>query len=355
MQQEPALKQAQTFPDLARDAFPEDGYPVASTKLDAIVRVILMGVYDDDHPLSVFRGMRYLIQAICELTKEFNRVYYALDINTEYHKNVLYTQWQQDRYSKEGTEVAFRRIDHIQTCYFPHLWHKEPRLNFDTLALPEPLQKPVNINMMPVRMKYSTIQDQLPAELRGYVPWIKACIQSDSSLLKTVCYVTIHESFVRSGRTQRRPGLHCEHPGAGEDTGIEGNTEWDWAWGGGYAQRDGIYMASNVSTTCAVWNCTVGDDAIGHLGSLEHVRAVLPNERRYELEGGKLYWLTDRTPHEVLPMKQDGWRQFFRLVSSKLSVWYEQHSTKNPLGVVPDKNITRIITENKFENKSKTK
>ena len=41
-------------------------------------------------------------------------------------------------------------------------------------------------------------------------------------------------------------------------------------------------------------------------------------------------------------------RQFFRLVTSEVSLWFEEHSTKNPPGVVPDPNITKIVKGSKF-------
>ena len=44
------------------------------------------------------------------------------------------------------------------------------------------------------------------------------------------------------------------------------------------------------------------------MGGLDHLRDVLPKDNRYELEGGKLHWITDRTSLEALPMKEDGWR-----------------------------------------------
>ena len=91
------------------------------------------------------------------------------------------------------------------------------------------------------------------------------------------------------------------------------------------------------------------ENAIGKLGNVGYLRNLLPKDRRIELKANKLYWLTDRTPHEGLPMIQDGWRQFFRLVSHKLGVWYEEHSTKNPVGIIPDESYTKIIEGNKFD------
>merc|ERR1712039_88135 len=61
-----------------------------------------------------------------------------------------------------------------------------------------------------------------------------------------------------------------------------------------------------------------------------------------------IYWLTDRTLHESLPVKQETYRQFFRLVTSSLSVWFPEHSTANRLGTVPDAQVTTIVEESKF-------
>ena len=121
-------------------------------------------------------------------------------------------------------------------------------------------------------------------------------------------------------------------------------------------------MASNIDDTCAVWNCKIVEREVedgqemkikvmDEMGGLEHLRVCLPKNKRHLLKGGKLYWITDRTPHKVLPMKEKGWRQFFRLVSYKLGVWYEDHSTKNPMGIKPDPEYTEIVKGNKFDKK----
>jgi hypothetical protein len=54
-----------------------------------------------------------------------------------------------------------------------------------------------------------------------------------------------------------------------------------------------------------------------------------------DMEPGRLYWLTDLTPHEAMPALESGPRQFFRLVSPKIGVWFTKHNTPNPLGVQP--------------------
>ena len=113
-------------------------------------------------------------------------------------------------------------------------------------------------------------------------------------------------------------------------------------------------MASNVRYSCAVWKCTLqadenGDEIIGHLGDAKHLRDVLPR-KPIRMSENFIYWITDRTPHESLPMVKSGWRQYFRLVTSEVSLWYEEHSTKNPFGVVPDPNITKVVKGNKFKD-----
>merc|ERR1712111_80846 len=108
-------------------------------------------------------------------------------------------------------------------------------------------------------------------------------------------------------------------------------------------------MASSVSESCKVWNCSVEPEAVEHLGDIEHLRSLLPGEGEV-LRPGQMYWITDRTPHESLPLKKDTFRQFFRFVTSDVSFWYKDHSTPNPLGVLPDPAITKIVLGDKFSD-----
>merc|ERR1712032_1600305 len=85
---------------------------------------------------------------------------------------------------------------------------------------------------------------------------------------------------------------------------------------------------------------------IGHLGNCEHLREFLGPGTK--LKAGQLCWFTDRTPHESLPLPKGTKRQFFRLVTSHVDVWYADHSTANPTGVKPGER-TRIIHGSKFK------
>ena len=61
-----------------------------------------------------------------------------------------------------------------------------------------------------------------------------------------------------------------------------------------------------------------------------------------------MYWITDKTPHESLPLKEKTMRQFFRIVTADVSFWFRDHSTPNPLGVLPDPEVTQIVSGDKF-------
>eukprot|EP01084_Bolivina_argentea_P252507 423849_1 len=219
--------------------------------------------------------------------------------------------------------------------------------------------------MMPFILAKNWKETKLPNYLKPYETIIVQCYWNGYHDKNKICYLTIQESFVEKGKTQRRPGLHVETPGYSDSTYGGGKTEehkWQCnAWGDGVffshtERRDGIFMTSNVDNSCALWNCKIvartdkkNVEAIGHLGNIEHLRINLKG--KHMMKENKIYWITDRTPHESVPMVESGNRQFFRLVLHKLSLWYDEHSTVNPNGVVPDPLVTRIVKGNKFESK----
>lgn len=179
-------------------------------------------------------------------------------------------------------------------------------------------------NMMPFRMGQMC---SLPLKYHGYWDLLDAC-QIPNEELGKVGYLTISESFVEKDETQRRPGLHVEkHPA--------------FRWGS-WGDKAGLFMASNVDDTCRIWNCYV--ETPGPMGDCEHLRDQLKNP--INLKSNQLVWLTDSCPHEAIPQKEAGMRQFFRVVTSRVDLWYKAHSTVNPLVPVP--RGVRVIEENKF-------
>jgi hypothetical protein len=262
-------------------------------------------------------------------------------------------------------------------------------LELGSVTFPSPTD--INVNMMPfeVEPNFPTIPEVayklaitfyladlvVVQEYRGYIPMIVACCRSlkitdhlpNKSNKKPkkkpnplIFYLTIQESFVESGVCQRRPGLHTDaHANAdwgavcskGDGDCEEPNVYNSWG-AGRYEEEDkefspsgGIFLASTIPGSSAVWDCALKTP--GLLGDCEDLRDRLYSYGPTELEANHLYWITDRTPHEALPMPASGLRQFFRLVTEKVDVWYEQHSTPNPMGVTPPPSC-KIISENKF-------
>jgi len=169
-----------------------------------------------------------------------------------------------------------------------------------------------HVNMMPFIMGDKST---LPEELHDYLPMIESTELPKSG---STAYLTIHESFVEEGKTQRRPGLHTD----GTSTSGWGGGGW-----GGQKRSQGIYLASSDGH-CNVWDCMRHDsDEHGAISGIvgEGIR----------MSANRMYWITDRTPHASVLRKHGGNRQFFRLVAGPIGVWWEKHSTPNPFGVQP--------------------
>ena len=247
----------------------------------------------------------------------------------------------------DRTSTAFRVDVGRETLVPGTSW---PGTRWIKAAFPEP--SGIDVNMMPFR--FFDAKDTLPESLHGYLPLIASCpvaavdFGPDGSAKEwrsnRVAYLTVQESHVGAGKTQRRPGLHIDRPGAIVDGARYvkaqewGNNEYTaLQWGGGCCTRegvaiDGIYLASTVAGSTRVFDSLVvapGDVTDAH-GGVEHMRERLGGAG-VDLPADQLHWITDRTPHEALPMASDGDRQFFRLVVGRVSVWYAAHSTANPL------------------------
>ena len=183
------------------------------------------------------------------------------------------------------------------------------------------------INMMPFIIGDNK---SIPEEYRHYSYMIDKCVVPKKELGKTG-YISITETLVEPNMSQRRGGIHTEkHP----------NKSWGGDGGGGWGGRTGLFMASNVDKSCMVWNKHI--EVPGEMGDCEHLRESLG--QGIVLDSGDLVWMTDGCPHESLPFG-GGKRQWFRFVTSEVSVWYKKHSTENRLGVKPN---CKIINGNKF-------
>ena len=197
-----------------------------------------------------------------------------------------------------------------------------------------PFSKNININMMPFIIGDKT---SIPIDYRHYYPLIEKCYRDENEMGK-IGYLSITESLVKKGTSQRRPFIHTEKTSMGP---------WGGGWGKGKFEDTntigGIYMASNIDNSCRAWNIHIEDT--GQLGNCEHFKHLLENE--YILKKNELVWMTDSCPHESLPLYEDTYRQWFRFVTSNVSVWYKEHSTTNSLGILPN---CEIIRGSKFES-----
>ena len=229
----------------------------------------------------------------------------------------------------------------------------------EDMDFPEP--SGIQVNMMPFRMRHNFSKTGLPDYLQPYFDAFIRPLESSLRLeVDKICYLSVDERFVKKGEHHRRPGLHTECPGRLQVRGLGSSKGYSYYHSWGFAlghMKGGIYMASNVGGTCQGWNCKIMepedesliDTVIRPHGDVAHLRQFLPEDGRTVMEEGAVYWLSDRTPHESLPMPEDGTRQWVRLVTSQVSAWFADHSTPNPNGIVPDPSITKIVTGCKFE------
>jgi len=207
-----------------------------------------------------------------------------------------------------------------------------------------PAPQGIDINMMPFVMGD---MDSLPDQYHQYWPMIQQCVTPLER--GKIGFLTIQESAVAVGNSQRRPGLHLETPGIVMNKGQVVDVRLHWGGGEeGETILGGLYTASTVEKSCKAWNMRINhpEEVVGPLGDAEHLRDLLGDGEF--LTKSTLYWMTDCTPHESMPLAEDTMRQYFRLVTSAVSVWYEKHSTCNPLGIVPDPKVTSILTHDKF-------
>jgi len=323
------------------------------------VELILTGTRDEKSPLGVLRGHEStLVRDICSyLTNQFDH-YVKLTIpaalvgKTSDDESFMHfvKGRESEGYGKGWYE---RRLDNQMTTTsngFEDGFVAFARCG--KVQFPDPVDR--NVNMMPFIFGQ---KDSLPDNLQCYHPLIEQCPYMKDEA-GNVGYLTVHESYIDVGEAQRREGLHIESPGVFSDdpnaASFTPGTEHPWGCGVFYGPdryEGGIYFASSVANTSEVWDALVDKNIPGIVdkhGGCEHLRSLIGNGTK--LEAGELIWMTDCTPHEALPQKASGYRQFFRVVTPYISHWYAQHSTHNPKVPLPP-NVT-VIHDDKFVKKA---
>jgi len=300
-------------------------------------REVILGTYDVSSSLRILKHQEALLTII-------------FDLVVEYVKSKIQTD---SSYVLRGEKLRseIRVIGNLRTLS-PKIVQFPPPIS----SIFSKKNEELHVNMMPFIMgNHKT----LPKNCRRYSDIIDQCLDCCPQERNQVGYLTIHESLVLVGKSQRRGGLHVEAPDTGlcnlQGFGAVKRFKRELAWGRGIWKNKpegGIFIASSIADSCEVWNSYIervekeADSVVGPFGDIEHLRSVLDENKSIKLAANELVWITDRTPHESLPLSKTNFRQFFRLVTSNVTVWYADHSTQNPSGVQP---TAQIITGNKFD------
>jgi hypothetical protein len=187
----------------------------------------------------------------------------------------------------------------------------------------------IKCNMMPFIQGDSS---SLPSEYRSYSEIIKENYIEKGQ----IGYLTIHESFVQGGKSQRgynssgiKRNVHVE-VGRRNDVNFWGGG--GGGWGGRLdtilADETKVLISNSVSDTCRVWN--VEDRSYTKDGDLSQYIDKYPEETGTLLKSGELAKISIFTPHECISQLQDSNRQFFRIVGVGVK-GRESYFTINPL------------------------
>ena len=347
---------------------------IFSTVMNKILYVLLCGVYDEGSILNSLRRIPLIVKIIWLDVKSFYTSHIKLPVNYDHYnssnppKEVGNSNLGYDRRVAIQDSKFFTKI--CEFHMYDGITENELTAGIDILFPPP---KNIKINMMPYVFGGDKFESyKLPSYLKPYFDIIKLCYGSWVEDLNKIFYLTIDEGLVEPGRSQRRPGIHTDNSGPLNLKGsnlINSVCEGEGAgkkcyfyWGDGVMMIDevsgGIFIASNVPNSCRLWNCKIekgpvnDSEIIGENGDCEHIKEFLPADKEVVLEKNKLYWMTDRTPHESLPLENGTYRQFIRVVTANVSHWFADHSTRSPCGVHPDSNITKVVTGNKFDKTS---
>lgn len=147
-------------------------------------------------------------------------------------------------------------------------------------------------------------------------------------------FLTIDESLAIKGQPHR--GARAKYSRAlHTEAGRIPDKIYKWG-GGGWGKKHSvtlernvkILLANNLDDSCAVWNVehenTSDDGDIGHLAN------QYPYSEAVFMKAGEVHEIGILTPHESLPVKENVYRQFLRIVGSGVH-GREEYFTINPL------------------------
>lgn len=149
-----------------------------------------------------------------------------------------------------------------------------------------------------------------------------------------VGYLTIDESEAIAGNPHR--GARAKHGRAlHTEAGRHPDASYQWGgnnWGGSNRvtlnQNVEVLLANNLDDSCALWDSTLWDTTED--GDIGHLADQYPYEKATFMKAGEVHKIGILTPHESIPVKENVFRQFLRIVSSGVN-GREEYFTQNPL------------------------
>lgn len=172
----------------------------------------------------------------------------------------------------------------------------------------------------------------LPEQYKPYADIINS-IYLEKGLIG---HLTIDESYVTAGQSQR--GYNSA--GIKRNVHIEvGQREGYSCWGGGGSSWGGrantilddntsVIIANSVTATCKYWNNM--ERRYTKDGDLSQYINDYPEYTGTIMESGDVAWLSIFNPHECIPQRISGNRQFIRVVGNGVT-GREEYFTINPL------------------------
>jgi hypothetical protein len=149
-------------------------------------------------------------------------------------------------------------------------------------------------------------------------------------------YLTIDESFVKSGKSQRGfnsfeldRNVHIEVGRIGE------NNRWGSSGGSSWGGKDATLLddntmaliANSVSDTCRVWDGK--EMSYTKDGDLSEYIDKYPAHTGMMMKSGEVAKISIFTPHECIAQVESGARQFFRIIGKGVT-GREDYFTVNP-------------------------
>jgi hypothetical protein len=188
----------------------------------------------------------------------------------------------------------------------------------------------IKCNMMPFIQGDSA---SIPDEYKPYSSII------DSNFLEKgeLGFLTIHESFVDHGKSQRGfnsfgidRNVHIE-VGRNERANYWGSGGGS-SWGGGYKTTldddTMVLIANSLSNTCRFWNTI--EKSYTKDGDLSEYIDRYPEHTGIMMKSGEVAKISIFTPHECVNQRESGKRQFFRIIGKGVR-GREDYFTVNPL------------------------